>query len=460
MKTFNKLILSIALLMCIQNVNAQTTVPQVINSSQTWTPSGSPYIVDQNILVKGGSTVKVMPGTKIRGTGNFRIILESGAGFEAVGTKDSVIAIDTVNFEFLKGSIGHNFTSGGGSVFSYCFFRGTGMGGVQTITLAETPLLISNCRFWNTYYTIYGINANTTAVKVRIEKSIFEGLKFNYGYVIYAMGSKSELEMDECVVKTMYGLYLANTSTITKSLFYDIYSSISVIGSKKVVFKCNTFRKFKYSILDISSTNPAISEIVIVSNTFDSAENHIDYKVFSNSLSKLVCKNNNFLKFNKNSIILSGGSKPGFADTLVFTKNYWGTTSTAQIAKGILDIKDDITIAGLVDFANYHSAMVSNCIEDESEEAFVGESAKVKNIAPSDFHVFPNPARDFIAIESNIPDLQYWRIYTVSGQMMAQGELSKSTSLINISNIPNGLYFLSVGNGERYSDMQKIVVNK
>jgi hypothetical protein len=199
--------------------------PQIISSSQTWTAAGSPYLVSQNILVKGGNKVTVMPGTKIRATGNFRIIMESGAGFEARGTKDSVINIDTVNFEYAKGSIGHDFTTGTGAIFSYCYFKGAGLGGMQTINLSETPLLVSNCRFWNTYYTIYGINANTVPVKVRIEKSIFEWAKLSAGYVIYPTGNLTELEMDECVVKSSYGLMLAGTNTISRCLFYDWVSN-------------------------------------------------------------------------------------------------------------------------------------------------------------------------------------------------------------------------------------------
>lgn len=463
MNTFNKLLLSVFLSLVFIGANAQTTVPQIISGSTTWTAAGSPYIVTQNVLIKSGSTVRVQPGTKIRGTGNFKIIMEAGAGFEARGKKDSVISIDTVNFDYMKGSIGYDFTTNSGAVFSYCFFRGTGMGGVITINLSETPLLISNCRFWNTYYTIYGINANTNTVKVRIEKSLFEGANGNGGYVIMPNGSKTELEMDECIVKYTYGMYLAATSTITRCLFYNwiSYSGFVTTWSKKATFKCNVFKKFRSSIIEFGSANPANTEIIVVSNTFDSAEYHIDYRVNSVApYAKFVCKNNNFLYYSKNSIKIGGGSKPGYADTLVFTKNYWGTTSTAKITAGIWDINDDITIAGLVDYANFLTAMNNDCIEEESEESFVGNSASTKEIRNIGLSIYPNPANGFISINSSNFNLKSWKIYSLTGELVKVGQFNNQNQLIDIAGLGNGFFFVEVGDGQTFSGKQKFVISR
>jgi hypothetical protein len=462
MTTFNKLLLIVFLTSILGSAQAQTTVPQIISSSQTWTAAGSPYIVSQNILVKGGNKVTVMPGTKIRATGNFRIIMESGAGFEARGTKDSVINIDTVNFEYAKGSIGHDFTTGTGAIFSYCYFKGAGLGGLQTINLSETPLLVSNCRFWNTYYTIYGINANTVPVKVRIEKSKFDWTKFNPGYVIYPLGNLTEFEMDDCEVKSSYGLMLAGTSTISRCLFYDWVSNTGFrIGhtNTKTTFKCNTFRKFKTSVIELYGpyTN---REVVIVSNTFDSAENHVIYSVSGIAPpAKFVCKNNNFLSFSKSSIRIGGGSTPGYADTLVFTKNYWGTTSASQIANAIWDISDDITIGGLADFANFQTSLNNTCIEDETIENFVGITASVNKLSSIKFTTYPNPAANFVTIQSSQELLKSWKIFSSTGMLMSTGEFKSNENRIDLSNFNNGFYLIEVSTGKHLSSKQKLIVN-
>lgn len=463
MITFNKLLL-IAFFSSVMGIaKAQTTVSQVITSNQTWTAAGSPYIVSQNVLVRSGVTVKVKPGTRIRATGNFSILMESGAGFEAKGTKDSVINIDTVAFEFYKGANGYNFSTGGGSFFSYCSYRGNGMGNYRAFTLNETSLLISNCRFWNTYYAFYCINSNTATSKLRLEKSIFEGTKTYFGYVLYTMGNNTELEMDECVVKTTYGLTLAGTSTITRCLFYDWVSNSGFrvgYGQKKAIFKCNTFRKFKPTVIEMMGPY-AGSEVVIVSNTFDSTENHISYSVYTSSpVGKFVCKNNNFLKYNKQSVKIEGGSTPGVADTVIFTKNYWGTTSASQIATGIWDINDDIKIGGLVDFGGYKSSLITNCIEDETIEEYIGQSGvSVSKINTLNFNTYPNPASNLVAIQSTNAALSSWKIYTSTGQLITTGYFKTDTKQIDISTLQNGFYLIEVSDGKNLSAKQKLIVN-
>lgn len=461
MKTFNKLILSLFLCFLFIGANAQTIVSQVISANETWTASGSPYIVNQNILIKPGATVKVMPGTKIRGTGDFKIIIEGG--FEASGKKDSVIRMDSIKFEYRTGSVGYNFTTKKGASFNYCNFNGTGVGGLQTIALFQVSLMVSNCRFINTYYTIYVVNSNFVNMKIRIEKSIFEGGK-DYGYVISSMGTLTELEMDECVVKKMYGALLSGSSTITRCLFYDWVSNggFNLNWSTKAIFKCNTFRKFRSSIIDFTTGNKATTEIIIVSNTFDSADYHIKYMVGGDPCKKFVCKNNNFLHYNKNSIQVTGGSTPGFADTLVFTKNYWNTADPTKIAKGIWDITDDIAVAGLVDYANYNASINTNCIEEESEESFVGGSGSngVKRLSNSGFSIYPNPANSFVTIQSINGALKSWKIYNITGELLKDGDFNSQNQLIDISGLSHGFFFIEVGDGQTFSGKQKLVISR
>lgn len=456
MKSFNKLILSVIGVCFSLGALAQTTVPQIISSSETWSPAGSPYIISQNILVKNGATVTVKPGTKIRGTGNFKIIMEEGAAFEAIGNKDSVIVIDTTKFEFMKKSVGYNFSTNSGSQFVYCSFTGMGVSGMQTIYLIETNMLVRNCRFFNTYYSI---NAQGTS-QVNIEKSVFDWKKFDYGYAYYSSGANTTLNMDECIVSNSYGIIMASINTITGCYFYNWQGNLGV--ATKSTFKCNTFRKFRGSIINCINGNPAKSEVVIVSNTFDSADYHIDYYVMGTPYAKFVCKNNNFLQYNKNSVRIAGGSKPGYADTLVFTKNYWNTTSSAAIKTAIWDIKDDITIGGLVDFANFQTSMNTDCIEDESKEEFVGteEANGIKSQQLVSLQVYPNPASQFIVLNNSGNQFKAYKIYAYTSQLVASGTITESKQSIDISSLTNGLYILEATDGQLISGSQKFVISK
>ncbi len=459
MKTSYTLILGLFLISLTIKLNAQTTVPQVISSNQTWNAAGSPYIVNQNILIKAGSTVKVMPGTKIRGTGSYRIIVEGS--LEARGTKDSIIKLDTISFEFIKGAVEYDFKTNKGSVFSYCFFDANGSGGAMTIQNPPS-LLINNCKFsncmWCIYSTVSAIDTNT----VRIEKSFFDGSKMN-GYVADISGNNYNLEMDECIVKSMT-LYLTTWNTITHSYFYNwpYFSGLKLsTGLKRATLKCNTFRKFKSSILEFTAYNSK-AEIIIVGNTFDSADYHMNYYVMGKFDGKFICKNNNFLQYNKNSVYVTGGSTPGYADTLIFTKNYWGTTTSSQITKGIWDINDDISVAGLVDYSNYQSTMITDCITDDSEEDFVGTGspATFREINNSAFSIYPNPANGYIKIESSNIAVNSYKIFTLEGKLIMNCKLENKDGIIDVSSLKTGFYMLEANNNGATSGTQKLIINR
>jgi hypothetical protein len=462
MSTINKLFFALLFNTIVLGLNAQTLVNQVISANETWTPKGSPYVINQNILIKSGAKVIVKPGTKIRsdlGTGSVRIIIEGG--FEAIGTKDSMIQFDSTTFDYSKGSLGYDFTSKTGAQFTYCQFTGAGLTSFKTIQLNETKLMVSHCRFFNCYYAIFDNNGK----KVRIENSVFDNPKFNPGYAYYPSGSSlNELEMNECIVKNTYGMYLASFNLITKCDFYNWQASSGFSTDnrvKKATFKCNTFRKFRSSIFQINPVIASKMELIIVSNTFDSAEIFIDYWVSNSAFAKFVCKNNNFLHHNKNSVRIYG-SASGFTDTLILTKNYWGTSSAIPIIKSIWDIKDDILLTGLVDFANYLPLPVNDCIDDESEEEFVGgdKSNSNKRIMLNEFSIFPNPSSQNIYLISNSIDFKYFKIYTLDGQLLMDASFKDNIPQIDISELSCGLYFLEISDGKTNLARKRLIIHR
>ena len=70
---------------------------------------------------------------------------------------------------------------------------------------------------------------------------------------------------------------------------------------------------------------------------------------------------------------------------------------------------------------------------------------KVENLAKGDVNVriYPNPKREFVNIEGE--RLQSVRIYSLLGKEMYQKGLSgENTTTINVSNLPNGIYIITV----------------
>ena len=65
------------------------------------------------------------------------------------------------------------------------------------------------------------------------------------------------------------------------------------------------------------------------------------------------------------------------------------------------------------------------------------------------FMVYPNPANNILFVETqnfaSLPDQTAYRITNLMGQTLLQGLISSETQQIDITNLPAGMYFISVG---------------
>jgi hypothetical protein len=67
------------------------------------------------------------------------------------------------------------------------------------------------------------------------------------------------------------------------------------------------------------------------------------------------------------------------------------------------------------------------------------------------FLVYPNPANDILQMETQIlvPLPATYRIINIMGQTISQGSINAETQQIDISMIPAGMYFITIGNATR-----------
>lgn len=456
----NYLFAFISLLLIFHSSKAQTTISSIISADQTWTAAGNPYLLTSSCVIEQGVKVTIKPGVIVKSKGSKFYI---DGELQASGKVDSVIVFDSTLFDFTAKATGYNFSTGAGSFFNYCYFNGTGTGGSITINLSPINMLIKNSKFYNCYYCIYGMNANMDTAELKIQKTVFQG-GYYPGYAVYTMGRYAFLYMDECLVKDMYGLYLANYSTITRSTFYNwlSYSGIRINAYNpsyfgKVTLACNTFRKFKNSIIELYGI-PTASQLVINNNTFDSVDYLMDISLNTgnNKTGALYIHQNNFLNFNKNSILLKGGNTPGKADTIDFRDNYWGTTNTSQIEAGIRDFKDDIAVAGIADFTNYLSNPVTDCVMQNPD--FNPLSAE--KFSRAKFSLAPNPAESFFTV--NMPENSEYRtiISAISGATVYETTFTGNSSTISTAELPAGMYFVNIIGGTYSYSSAKLIISK
>lgn len=368
-KALFRSLLLIGLIASLQTLEAQTIVNSNVNSNQTWSPAGSPYIISQNVVVTTGNKLTILPGTRIRNAANYVIGIQGEVN--AIGKSDTIILIDSVKFEFYKNSVGFNFSTNTGSTFKHCKFRGHF--GYMALYLDETPLLVSNCTFSNFQYVARQLTSvATTFIKLRFENSTFEKGATNSN-IIWPFGAKTELEMDKCTARNHGGgLMLSVKNKITNCYFYDWKNSMCIdfYQAQISVFTCNTFRKFNKTIFQFPIGGYYHNtDITIENNTFDSANRHIEYYTNNTATNSGTgiwsVKNNNFLHYVTNSIYCFGKTNSGFVDTLDFKNNYWNSTLSSQIANGISDNTDNNQIHVWIDHSSYLSSATVGCAQYE-----------------------------------------------------------------------------------------------
>ncbi|MBS3914622.1 MAG: T9SS type A sorting domain-containing protein [Bacteroidetes bacterium] len=443
------------------SLTGQTIVSSLITTNQTWDISGSPYIIGSNVLINQGVTVTVLPGTIIKSPAQKTLIVDGE--LVAKGKKDTVITFDSVSIQLTTKSTGYDFSSNTGSVFRYCLFRGNSMGGQKTIDVNRVSLLVSNCKFLNTYYGVYAYNSYYDTTKVRIENSIFDYTGFNYGYALYAGGQYTYIEMEECSVNNSYGIYITNHTLITKSSFTNWHGNsglrLNLYGSfyeGDITITCNYFNKFRYSVIEMVGV-PTKIKTIISYNTFDSSERFLDISLMSssNKVNTLKIEYNNFLKYTKNSVFVHGGNNPGSADTLLLQNNYWGTTNTAQIDGGISDFNDDITVAAVIDYSSNLSAKQTQCNNPNPG----GGGAGVKDIAASEFRIYPNPSSGNIQLEIGDNGWKQIAIKDLNGKDMIVENTNSNSVFLNCSSLNAGIYLVQVS-GIHGVSQQKLLIQK
>lgn len=352
-----------------QSISAQTTVPALITSSQVWSPSGNPYLINQTTLIDTHATVTVMPGTVIKAN-NQR--LHINGELQAIGTASAPIQIDSLEINFNNGSKDYNDSSLQGAFFKYCHFEGLGSGR-HTIKTNSTSIRLDHCRFKNSYYSLY-VSSTALPAHTIVEHCDMAGDQYGEGYPLYISGSKLSAFIQNNYFHDARNLYLSGEFQFIQNKTRYIKSVTAYLSAHTRV-SCNEFKHmnlgFEASIN--SYANPI--DIYITNNTFDSVGGKLSGTTTFYPMFKLTryasaylyrvldVSGNNFLYTESPDKVVINGSNPAPTkyDTLNFRSNYWGSTDTTAIKSMIKDYSDDIMIFGKADFSNFLSGPDTTC---------------------------------------------------------------------------------------------------
>jgi hypothetical protein len=112
---------------------------------------------------------------------------------------------------------------------------------------------------------------------------------------------------------------------------------------------------------------------------------------------------------------------------------------------------------GSIAIADYEN----NRIRKVTQPGFISPTKLTNTIAEAKLIIFPNPSAGIFSIQ--IPDGQNYslaNIFTISGEKIYSSLLKDNTSNIDVSNLSNGNYILSIQSASGNSFVEKITINK
>lgn len=196
-----KLLVAVATLLfttLTSSVFADTTFVAGNILNQTWTLSGSPYCVTDNIFV---SLLTIEPGVRVLFQGNY--LFQVNGILTAIGTKqDSICFTKMAPATAWNGILFDNTQAG--SVLKYCHIENSKNSGLRIINSIQS---ISNCNVENNKaangggINIYLSNGETLIFK---DCKIKKNTSSSHGGGIYAVVEEGLLKLQNCIIDSNY----------------------------------------------------------------------------------------------------------------------------------------------------------------------------------------------------------------------------------------------------------------
>ena len=73
-------------------------------------------------------------------------------------------------------------------------------------------------------------------------------------------------------------------------------------------------------------------------------------------------------------------------------------------------------------------------------------------------NLYPNPANDFIMIETDKPDENIFMVTNINGQIFITGKLINKTTKIDVSGLPEGTYFIKLDKEDGRTETRKFII--
>lgn len=441
------------------------------NVSGVWT-SNNTYIVNGNIKVPSGATLTIEPGTLIKFSGYYSVLVNGT--LNAIGTEENYIRFTSQNSNPTNtdwNSININ-SSSNSTILKYCIIEygkeeNSENKGIVNI---EAEATIENCIIRHSDEKGISIGNDATNVNI-LNNEISDcdrGVFFNDstnpiaiidGNRIYDNGvgiftgwaNYQTVVRNNIISDCINGISTYTSITIHNNIIFDSTKGISVNGNQPTIRNNTIFSNLKGVSIDNSDAfnpNPIINSNIIINNSVSG--------IISEGTPVPNSVTYNLLYNNGNDV----SNLPIGIGTIVTTNDngtpsdtYYNIFSSADLISmdplnpDICKLNNSSSAinAGDPDIENIYNSTIIDIGAKESSETL-----SINDLLENNVSIFPNPISDHLNIKAS-KNQQFNKIilYSLNGKMINEFTLENLTSeytIENLDNLNSGIYFLGLFN--------------
>ena len=242
---------------------------------------------------------------------------------------------------------------------------------------------------------------------------------------------------------------LTTTNPIVETVFStgsDTIHDILIEGDDVYFFTQNNLEH-------VSLLNPSFTRTIIIANTgaasgLSKENNLLFYITTSQTTVKQVDLSTNTETDAITGLTMAKDTK-WVNGTFFITEGFNGNIGIISGSTAIPTIMNDtlVTVGGLLDDMTVQGSNIyASVISNGTIVKFSIFLTTTENIKQTSWTIFPNPSQEFIQIKG-LQTSRYFMIFDRKGRLVQQGQ-TQPNDMIPISLLPNGVYYISLDNGE------------
>lgn len=397
---------------------SQTYLSGLISVDSTLTKDKNPFIIDNHLIING-STLTIEPGVTILFDDYYIISVINGTLIANGTVEDSIFISSNLENKNQDDWNSIEFTENSKGNFKYVNFSFSNKSLKTNYGLSS--IQIQNCKFTNCTYGLYLDNMNNGNIS---------NCKFinNTTGAWATWGNISNCSFVDNNVGVEGGAISLNNDTL--------------VGNNQALFITGGLIKVSKCLFDSN-------EVAVKYKALSHGEGYIKNNIFqkNNIAIQFSCEdkiNNNIGPINYNDfidnkeynvkVLPDGSDSP---TVLNLKNNWWGINYKDTIESSIYDYFDNSSSSIIIEYEPFADSSIYTKIVDDLNY--------VETIKNQDFIIFPNPFSNELYLNASTDqNIAEFRIFSMDGKILLNGDSILLKSGIQTSSLKNGLYVLQL----------------